>query len=593
MCGIAGAFSAMGPLPSTAHAQLRLAARELRHRGPDEFGIISLEKLCAAHTRLSIIDLASGQQPMTDPDTGNVIVFNGEIYNYVELREDLRRRGYQFRTESDTEVLLKSFACFGEGMLERLNGMFAFALFDCKGNRLILARDRFGEKPIYYCICNSTIYFASELGAIDRLVECGGALRSEAILEYFMFGFISGAQSIRPGILQLGAGTVLVADVTGVRLRRYYERRTEGPRIVISDDEIESSLDEAIRLRLRADVPVAVLLSGGLDSSLITLLAQRHSSQQLKSFSFGWAGDENEFPFAREVARRAETDHNEVELNREAFSNDIAEAIRFMDMPQADSACFVVFQLSKHIREWGVKVVLSGDGGDELFGGYDWYVGWDSPRAYAQRLLRSKFANAKNYVTGKATIQADELEGAFGVGMISRLIDERVSTLLECGTGLEGRIGFDYELYLPWMLMPKVDRMSMAHSIEIRAPLLDHTLVDRWGYISEREKVVGMETKFRIKRFCVARGLLSKDFLSRRKSGMNLPLAWWIRSNEALFRDTLQSQSSLSKDFFPITQTNQWFNSVIGDTNAGWTRSAQSIWSAFVFELWSKGRKEN
>lgn len=556
------------------------------HRGPDEQGAIDLPHFCAAHNRLSIIDLATGQQPMRNPANGNVIVFNGEIYNYIELRNRLKAAGYTFTTTSDTEVLLKCYDHFGEAMFAHLNGMFAFALYDAVRNEVLIARDRFGEKPLYYFRIEDRIYFASELDGLTEFNECPKSLADRGILEYFAMGYVSGPGSILSGVHQLQPGTSIRVNAGGIQHSRYYERAVSGPQ-QLSDEEIGQSLTDAVNMRLRADVPVATLLSGGIDSSLITSIAQRSSGQKIHSFAFGWAGEENELPYARLIAERTGTIHHEIHLERQLFSDDIAGVIRFMDMPLADSAAFVVFRLSKSIAEHGVKVVLSGDGGDELFGGYDWYKTKSGMKPLLRRLLRGSHTVAKDYVLSKVTF-ADEMEAVFGAVPFAKLIEERTTEFAKHRNSVNGRIGFDYQYFLPWMLMPKVDRMSMAHAIEVRAPLLDHTLVDQWACLPDSSKVSNGTTKVRIKQYCVANGIFSPDFLARKKTGMNLPLSWWIRTNNEVFRDVVLQSGCVPLELFGKDRVTHWFEDVSKETEVGWTRSAQKIWTAFIFELWNK-----
>ncbi len=586
MCGISGIFSASGSIPDAAKAQLRIVAHKQTHRGPDEQGFIERSHFCAAHNRLSIIDLSTGQQPMVDAPTGNIIVFNGEIYNYVELRDELKSFGHSFATSSDTEVLLKSYAQYGIAMLEKLNGMFAFALYDATNKSLFVARDRFGEKPLYFFTTADRIHFASELTSLMGFAECRPEQSDTALLEYFATGYISGPLSLLTGVKQLQPGEAIEVNSRGLRAFTYYERPDGRQNRELSDEEIDTSLAKAIATRLRADVPVAALLSGGVDSSLITLLAQRSSSQPLHTFSFGWRGEDDERPFAREIALRAGTVHHEIELDRSTFTSDILAAIRFMDMPLADSAAFVVYELSKCIAENGVKVVLSGDGGDELFGGYNWYRGTRGAKHQLKRILRGEEELAEDYVVGKFMFDTSDLESAFSRAHVNALVDERTDLFASMGDTVNGRIAYDYRTYLPWMLMPKVDRMSMAHAVEIRAPLLDHTLVDTWSAVSGRRKIDDSTSKIRIKEYCIRKGLLSKEFLSRKKSGMNLPLSWWIRTNEPMFRDTVLKTGNKSVDLFGRAKLEHWFNDVQRDAGSGWSRSAQRIWTCFVYELW-------
>lgn len=589
MCGICGTFSAAEVIPEAARQGLPVATRALAHRGPDASGTLHRPALLAGHTRLAIIDVATGQQPMVDEATGNAIVFNGEIYNYLELRAELRAAGHQFTTESDTEVILKGYAQAGAEFLTRLNGMFALALHDVARRELLLARDRFGEKPLYYFRTGERVSFASELGALRAFPDCPGRLRPEGVLEYYALGFLTGPSSICEGIEQVLPGHYLRVGRHGVSSHRYYAREPGPSRQWPDGEAVEARLAEAIRLRLRADVPVATLLSGGIDSSLITTLAQRATPHPLHSFAFGWAGEDAELPHARAIARHVGTTHHEILLSRDVFREEVRPMVAAMDMPFADSAAFVVHQLTKAIAARGVKVVLSGEGGDELFGGYGWYLGIGGAKRFLKRRLFGPGRGARDYVLSKVNFPVVELHAAFGHAEVDALIERRTAAYRSCGDTVSGRIAFDYQYFLPWMLMPKVDRMSMAHAVEVRAPFLDHHLVDEWARYPDAAKASRTETKIALRRICADRGLLPEEILSRKKMGMNLPLSWWIRTNQSLFRDVVDTSTSMARELFGRERIAQWFARVGEEDTPGWTRSSQQIWSAFVFELWRSG----
>ena len=586
MCGISGVFSTGAPLPESIREGLDTVARRMQHRGPDALGEWACDQLVLAHNRLAIIDLESGSQPMVDPATGNVIVFNGEIYNYLELRDQLLAAGLTFTTNSDTEVILKGYARFGVDVLSHLNGMFAFALYDPRRGELFMARDRFGEKPLHYFVTGDRVYFASELLALREFRDCPGSLSEEGLLEYFGFGNVSAPRTILADVHQLAPGHAMVVGKEGLRTFRYY-RRSPGPSISgIDDAQIGETLTRAISMRLRADVPVAALLSGGIDSSLIAVLAQRASSSPLQTFAFGWAGEDDELPFARVVAERAGTHHHEIVLDRTAFAADLPGIVRAMDGPQSDSAAVVVYGLCREIAGNGIKVVLSGEGGDELFGGYPWYLGAGGARSLAKRMIRGKKQDLHDYIEGKLNFPAKELAGPFGSHHVAAMLEQRGATLGGRGATLEGRIDLDYSFFIPSVLMPKVDRMSMAHSVEVRAPFLDHELVELWGRLRGPEKVKGDELKARIRGYCARAGILPPELLNRKKMGMNLPLSWWVRSNEQMFREVVQDGASTSVGLFGAEQVSGWFVELARDSSGGWSRAAQQIWSAFILEIW-------
>jgi asparagine synthase (glutamine-hydrolysing) len=529
---------------------------------------------------------------MIDQETGAVIVFNGEIYNYIELRERLLRQGQQFRTRSDTEVILIGYRVFGPAIVHELNGMFSFSVFDPKQQVLHLFRDRFGEKPLYYFSTKDRFYFASELSALREFPGCPVGLDESAVLSYFALGYIQGPGTIFEGVRQLPHAHQLTVSAKSCQENRYYRREAVVSAVPdVAPDTVVGALSDAIRLRMRADVPVATLLSGGFDSSLITVLAQRHSARPLKTFAFGWRGLVDELPYARQVATLAGTDHTEIELDQGMFSEEFDGVISAMDMPQSDSAAFVVFRLCKEIALRGIKVVLSGEGGDELFGGYPWYQKESSLRSNVKRLLYRRRARCAEYVSGKQVFSEDELREHFSHDVVAEFVHGRMEHYVFCDRDdANERISFDYETLLPWSLLPKVDRMSMAHSVEMRAPFLDFGLVDQWARFPTEDKVRANELKALAKSVIVKENILPASIVYRAKQGMNLPISWWIRENEHFYRDVLGDSRSNSMQLFGRETIGEWFKSLAAEAVDGWSRPAQQIWAATVFDLWFASR---
>lgn len=590
MCGVSGVFGPEVGSSKALRAQASRVAAAMNHRGPDAHGKFRADNAILHHNRLSIIDLESGGQPLHDPDTGAVIIYNGEVYNYIELRRDLEREGIRFRTRSDTEVVLRGYSRYGTGVLGRLNGMFAFAIYDPRDRSLLLARDRFGEKPLYYFTRSGRFYFASELQALRGFEDCPSDISRSGLIEYLAFGQVSAPNSVVEGIAVLPPGCALQAGPEGVvRISRFAELPEVRSAGGITDEEINQGLTDAISIRLRADVPVAVLLSGGLDSSLIATVARRLAHGDLQSFSFGWTDLPSELPYARETASRLGTRHHEVLLDRGHFVRDLPHIIEAMDVPQADSAAVVVYGLSRAIAANGVRVVLTGEGGDELFGGYPWYLGASGAKASARRFLRGRRRAARDYVENRMHIRVEDLAQGFERHEVEDLLDRRAEEIGSTGDSLAGRISFDYRHFIPSTLMPKVDRMSMAHSVEVRAPFLDPNLVERWAVVSDRYKVHRYVRKARLRAFVARSGILPSEILERPKVGMNLPLTWWVRKNEELFRDVLSRSGSVTSSHFGPRVSEGWFSDLRQVTTGEWSLPAQRIWSAGVFELWRAG----
>jgi len=419
MCGIVGYASIDRPFPLPLLLQMRDA---LRHRGPDDEGVWRSEdgRVALGHRRLAIIDLSpAGRQPMTDSSGRLQIVFNGEIYNYQDLRRELETRNHVFRTATDTEVILEAYLEWGDDCLRHLNGMFALALYDRAERRLLLARDRAGEKPLFYRCNEGTVIFGSELKALLADPSCPRVLDPEALDFYLAFGYVPGDRCLLAGIQKLPQGNALAFDLTSGQMRTwaYWELPPPANDPVAEDelvDELERILLDSVRLRLIADVPVGIMLSGGVDSSLVVAMAARATSRRVKTFTitFPGHGSFDEAPYAREVARHFDTEH--VELAAEMATVDLLpELARQYDEPIADSSMVPTYLVSRLIRR-EATVALGGDGGDELFGGY-WQHTWVQQQARmggwiprpAKRLARSAVSRllpvgtkGRNYLFG-------------------------------------------------------------------------------------------------------------------------------------------------------------------------------------------------
>jgi len=589
MCGIAGIFSPIHSIHEDYRAELSRTVAALKHRGPDDNNAVFFPNFWGAHSRLAIIDLENGKQPMHDEETGNIIVFNGEIYNYIELRQELIKKGVQFITKSDTEVLLRGYAVMGEKILGQLNGMFAFAIYDKRKNSIFLARDRFGEKPLYYFQGKAGFYFASELSALREFSECPGDISKSGLMSFLANGYIEGGESFLSGVSQLRPGHYLYIDSKGTILdREYYKINWDCEAYYdLSQDEIIESIQESIRLRLRSDVPVACFLSGGVDSTIIATLAQKLSDKPLRTYTFGMASHAGELPIARNTAQALGTDHREIVLDFMFEKNNIMQIIKAMDMPMGDSALIPVFELSKKVAADGIKVVLSGEGGDELFGGYSWYL---KPARLKTRikefLIGRRNRNAK-FLDDKLVFSGDLLSVVFGHEAFSNYFDSRVYQLNKFRNSKNSKIAFDYEHFMAWGLLPKVDRMSMAHSLEVRVPFLDHNLVQSWACTKYENKIYHGKTKHLITKVALDEKIISKEQLSQGKVGLNLPLNKWVKENESLVRDIILDAKSLSTALFGKKNIESWLGQVRASQNySGWTINSQRLWELFVLDAW-------
>ena len=571
MCGIVGYASSTRRFPRPLLLEMR---DTLRHRGPDDEGAWWSEEgaVGLGHRRLAIIDLsAAGRQPMADSSGRLQIVFNGEIYNYQEVRRELQTRNHVFRTATDTEVILEAYLEWGDDCLQRLNGMFAFALYDASRRRLLLARDRAGEKPLFYRHENGTLVFASELKALLADASCPRVLDVEALDFYLAFGYVPGDRCLLSGVRKLPQGHALVFDLSSgeARTSRYWELPRPVHGAVPHEDELLAELEEtlldSVRLRLIADVPVGIMLSGGVDSSLVVAMAARVSSRRVKTFniSFPGYGGFDEAPYAREVARHFDTEH--VELAAEMATLDLLpELARQYDEPIADSSMVPTYLVSRLIRR-EATVALGGDGGDELFGGY-WQHTWVQQQARlggwiprpAKRLARSAVSRllpvgtmGRNYLFGltadwpmnivQFNVYFDEdarhrLLAPLGAARPPRGAPEayKAGLFADRESPLQQATALDFRTYLVDDILVKVDRASMLCSLEVRAPFLDPRLIEfAFRKVPDHLRATAHERKILSRR--LAERLLPPTLDLKRKQGFALPLRQWLKGDWGRF----------------------------------------------------------
>jgi asparagine synthase (glutamine-hydrolysing) len=558
MCGISG-ISTFG-VAGVPEGTLRRMTDAIRHRGPDDEGCFRDRSGRAAlgHRRLSIIDLASGHQPVFNEDGSVAVVFNGEIYNYGDLTNELEKKGHRFATKSDTEVLVHLYEEFGPECVKRLRGMFAFAIWDSRQERLFLTRDRVGKKPAYYAVVNGTLYFASEIQALYEVAEIPKEIDYDAVDHYLTYSYIPSPRSIYKSIRKLPPAHSLIFDASGLTITRYwqpdYRRKTEMG-YEDAKRELVRILTKSVELRLISDVPLGAFLSGGLDSSAVVAIMSRLSDRPVKTFSIGFPDqDYNELAYAQEVARLYKTDHREfmVEPDRLDVLGDI---VRHYGEPYGDSSAVPTWHLSRVTREH-VTVALNGDGGDELFGGYPWYsvnhqfsrLANPLTRGLARGLLRlgtnaiprrfqrglelldrnegQRFQSLQSYVDARdrATLYHEEFQRritASAEAYLCALYDESLAS------AYDRAFSADFQSYLPEDLMVKVDRASMAHGLECRSPILDQELVEFASSLPPGWKIQGKRRK-RILKDAVA-AWFPPGFVDRPKMGFSVPVGKWFR----------------------------------------------------------------
>ena len=622
MCGIAGFVEGKGATRLTEEraALLDRMCRRIIHRGPDEQGAEVLGRAALGMRRLSIIDLAGGHQPMHGCDERVRLVFNGEIYNYKELQRELEARGHGFRTRSDTETIVHAYEEFGTACVERLRGMFAFALWDGKAERLFVARDRAGEKPLYYTTTRGgTFVFGSELKCLLEHPEVGRETDPAALDAYLTLGYVPEPLSVFRGVRKLEAGHRLVLEAGRVTTQSYWDFPTQTDDPPRGEDEyveeLRARLEESVRMMLVADVPLGAFLSGGVDSSTIVGLMSRATNAPVKTFSIGFREDSfDELKYARLAARHFETDHRELIVTPEVCQL-VDELVRHFDEPFADQSSVPTYLVSKLAREH-VKVVLSGDGGDELFAGYTRYAVERDRQGFARlpRLVRRGLmaplasqlphgARGRNFIHNvaldpeeryldnvstfnalgkRALYTADFRRALAGRAPASELFRAHAGRGPGEG-GVAPLLYLDAKTYLPGDILTKVDRMSMAASLEARVPLLERDLVEFVSRVPAGLKMRGDESKYIFKR--AVRGLVPDEILDRPKQGFGVPIGEWInRELRVRIRDTFADARTRTRGVFEPA----YVDVLLAEHERGRRDHSNALWSLFILELWHR-----
>lgn len=621
MCGIAGIynFKTLKPVPESL---LKAMADTLVHRGPDDEGFYISGPLGLGHRRLSIIDLERGHQPIANEDETVWVVFNGEIYNFGELHGDLVKRGHIFKTRSDTEVIVHLYEEEGEHCFEKLRGMFAIAIWDARSQELLLARDRVGKKPLFYFYDGVRIAFASEMKAILEVPDVPREIDLEAVSDYFSFLYIPAPKSIFKQIRKVLPGRYVVASVKGIREVQYWDIKFGDTMKRTEEEWCERLLNiyrEAVRLRLISDVPLGAFLSGGVDSSSVVALMSNLVNDSVTTCSIGFEEkDFNEIDYAREVASRFKSNHHEQIVRPDAIGI-VEKLVWHYDEPFADSSAIPTYYVSQVAREH-VTVALSGDGGDENFAGYRRYY-FDRrenrmrallPHAIREPLfgtlasLYPKADWAPRIFRGKATFEnlaRSPIEGYFrSVSALSPELKGRVlhGDLVGKLNGYDSldvlryyyqradtndllsRIQYvDIKTYLTDDILVKVDRASMAHSLEVRAPILDHKLMELAASMPSSMKLRGTNGKYIFKK--ALKQVLPESVLHRKKMGFAVPLAHWFRgdlkelAHGVIFsrnRDGLLNESTVSR--------------VWKEHQSGLCDHSTELWALLIFRLWQR-----
>ncbi len=623
MCGIAGWINLENKSSQNGKAVLHAMCERMKHRGPDSEGLWTDEKVALGMRRLSVIDLHTGEQPVYNEDKSVVVVMNGELYNFREVRARLEKRGHKFETQSDTEILPHLYEEYGEAMLDEINGMFAFALWDKRKQKLLIARDKFGEKPLYYGVFDGKLIFASEPKVLLANPAVKAEINLDALRQFLSFDYVPAPNSIYKGISKLPAAHFLSVEKGEIKTRRYWNlswnKNGNTPSIEKAAEDLRELLADAVRMRLVADVPLGILLSGGVDSSTVAAFATQFSTEKVKTFSIGFEEDSfDESMFARQVATHLGTEHYEEKLSVEKAADLISEIGMWLDEPMSDGSLIPTFLLSRFVRKH-VTVALGGDGGDEIFAGYPMYFAHKVANIYGKipRFLRSGLIEpivnnlpvsnknlsfdykAKRFVAASkydAVTRHHSWFGSFSIDEQSKLLSKDVLAvtsddiyngakklleLCDAKSEIEQMQFLDINFYMAEDILTKVDRASMAVSLEVRAPFLDPRVAQFAASIPLEYKLKGNKGKYILKK--AVEPLLPKNILHRPKKGFGIPIAEWLKQRlNPLMHELLDSTRLKNQGLFD----EKFVQKLIKEHETNVASHHKQLWTLLVFQLW-------
>ncbi len=630
MCGICGVVYADPQHPVERHLLNRMNDA-LSHRGPDSEGLYLQENVGLGHRRLAIIDLVTGKQPLCNEDESIWIVFNGEVYNFPELRISLQSLGHTFRTNTDTEVIVHAYEEYGFDCLEHLDGMFAFALWDSRKKRLFAARDRFGKKPFYYAHRKEGFFFGSELKSLLQHPLIQKETDPVAVHHYLTLQYVPDPYSIYKDIFKLPPAHFLVLEENKCRTARYWDIRYT-PKLKISEKEAEEQLweilKEAVKKRLVSDVPLGAFLSGGIDSSIVVSLMAGLCAEPVRTFSIGFDYESfNELPYARAVAEKWATEHYEFIVKPETVAEMIPKLVHIFDEPFADSCAFQTYYLARLTRQH-VTVVLNGDGGDETFAGYPryWLDRYVKPYSALPRFITQKMTPAlvgwmreptnvpveANWRMGlKRLSQVAEVSpkasiirwgSYFSEDMKQACFNDKMSSLVKghssdaflaeffdrasADSFLDRTLYVDMLNYLTGNNLVKMDRMTMAHGLEARSPLLDKTYVEFSARLPETMKIKGRRTKYLLRK--MSADILPREIRERSKRGFAAPVEEWLKKDlRELINDALLSSNSNIYNFF----RRDCIQKMADEHQKGRINHGRRIWMLLILEEWCRSNQ--
>lgn len=619
MCGICGIYQLNG-----AEVEQNVLVRMnavLKHRGPDDEGFYVGSQIGMAHRRLSIIDLSGGHQPLCNEDESVWIAYNGEIYNYQDLRGELTKKGHQFRTHSDTEVIVHLYEEYGPQLLKKLRGMFAFAIWDDKQRSLLLARDRLGQKPLYYTCQGNTFLFASEIKAILQHPSVKPEVNLSAIYDFLSYQYIPSPQTAFAGIHKLPSASYLLYKNSKITIEKYWELDFSH-KLNLSEEEycsrLRELLEEAVKIRLMSEVPLGAFLSGGIDSGTVVGLMSKLNNQPVRTFSIGFTEEDyNELEFARLVAQKFHTQHQEFTVEPKALDV-LPKLIWHYNEPFADPSALPTYYVSQVSRQH-VTVALCGDAGDENFAGYNRYLmhKWSQnfqrlPEGLREKLiLNSIKCLAKNFphqqhvrklqnFVQRLSLPTAQLHNQLVTIFTPEFANEAYNQkLLDAKAGnymlglfehtkgwdeLDRVLWADINSYLPDDLLIKVDVASMANSLEVRSPFLDHKVVEFAAAIPSSLKVQGRANLKYILRKAFA-GLLPEQILTRKKMGFSVPLDSWFRGElNSYIHEVLLDERTSQRGYFNQAAIGE----MLADHSSGKFNYGFHLWSLLNLELWMR-----
>ncbi len=619
MCGICGIVTSKEN--DNSHT-LRKMNDELLHRGPDDSGYYETESnnyyIGLGHRRLSIIDLSTGHQPISNEDGNIQIVFNGEIYNFHELRKDLIEKGHIFSTNSDTETILHAYEEYGESCVELLRGMFAIAIWDNNSKKLFLARDRFGVKPLFYYYKNETFVFASEIKSLLKFPDLQASLREESLPEYLFYRYMPAPFTMFNDIKKFMPGTIaLWSDGNLVESRYYtpYDSNIKNKK-VIPEKPVEkflSLLDESVEIRMISDVPFGAFLSGGLDSSSIVALMSKHSSLPVKTFTIAFSEDAySEESYADLISKKFKTEHSVLTVTPDHLMDELPKLIRFRDAPVSEPADIPIYMLSKYAAQ-SVKMVLSGEGSDEMLGGYPKHAyeslgtfyryipellrhGMIEPliKSLPYRFYRWKTAiinlgindQDERFVRWFGSLTKKEVSQLLGIQSINWNENQIQFSSNNLNSPLRKLLFFDQTSWLPDNLLERGDRMTMAASIEARMPFMDHKLSEYVSSLPDSYRVKGMKSKWILKE--AMRDILPNSIIDRPKVGFRVPVNEWFKGPMKDFLyEHLTGTNSLTEKFY---SRNKVFG-LLDEHTRGRQNHEKILWCLLNLEMWCREYK--